>query len=451
MNEKRAIEAYNAAVALMEERAQAIDEAGEDADIDELVAAFDEAKEDVERCRRNKDKAREISEARATSKPVEIPADTVEQAEAQRAFAQPAGSTREEHTYRPDKLNSRSFFADQYARLKGDREAAERLERNNREALDAMGAEYRDMSNTTAAGEDFLPPLYMADMWVSVAVAGRPFAERLPRFPLPAFGTDISIPHFDGGVSVAGRADAGTVSETDGTTANITHDVNEIAGQVDIGRIAAFRSFPGLDAIVGQMLVKRYNAYLDTQLLSGSGTAPQHRGIRAVSGINTVTYTDATPTAGELLPKIYDAIQQNWDDRKGESVPDLIVLHPRRAAALAAGLSSTFPLFQQGGLNQAAGTQDNGFVGTIAGLPVVVDPNIGTTYGDGTDEDEIYVVNTADLFLAEGPLQSRVFEDVLSGTGVIRYQVFSYSAFLSKRYPEAICKISGTGLAAPTF
>ena len=81
----------------------------------------------------------------------------------------------------------------------------------------------------------------------------------------------------------------------------------------------------------------------------------------------------------------------------------------------------------------------------------MIDPNIGTTYGASTNEDEVYVVNSEDLLLAEGPLMARVFEDVGSGTGVIRYQIFAHVAFLSNRYPEAVCTISGTALTAPTF
>jgi hypothetical protein len=126
-------------------------------------------------------------------------------------------------------------------------------------------------------------------------------------------------------------------------------------------------------------------------------------------------------------------------------------MHPRRAAWLAASLSSSFPLVQQGQLMQAVGVQDGGFLRTFAGLQVVADPNIGTTYGAGTNEDEIYVVFADDLLFAEGPMQARVLHEVLSGTLQVRVQVFAYSAFASARYAKAIAKISGTGLVTPTF
>jgi hypothetical protein len=75
------------------------------------------------------------------------------------------------------------------------------------------------------------------------------------------------------------------------------------------------RSFPGLDLVIYNDLVAAHDAELDSQLLNGSGSAGQHLGIRNVSGLISVSYTDGTPTGAELLPKIYDAIQQVASNR----------------------------------------------------------------------------------------------------------------------------------------
>ena len=88
---------------------------------------------------------------------------------------------------------------------------------------------------------------------------------------------------------------------------------------------------------------------------------------------------------------------------------------------------------------------------SFSGLRIVYDANIATNYGASTNEDEIYVVASPDLILQEGPLMAKVYEEVGSGTGTVRYQVFSFSAFLSKRYPASITVISGTGLVVPVF
>lgn len=450
---RRALEALAAACEKRDAAYDALEQAADDLPDDEakaLTDAFDAAQEEVERCKQEADRLERIIEARENSPLPEIPAEVVEP---ERRHAREAGSTREEPAYRPDKLAETSFFRDLLNVRTGDQEARERLNRNREIAIDdwkkRTGVDYRDMSNTATAGAEFIPTVYLNDLWVAPSIARRPFADALPKYPLPPTGTTLSLPQLSSGVTVAARSDAGVVSETDGVTASIVHDVNEISGQVDIGRIAVFRSEPGLDQVIGSTLVRRYNAYLDTQLLSGTGTAPQHRGLRNVASVNTRSYTDATPTAAELLPIVYNAIADIATNRNGEVTASAIVMHHRRAGWLAGGLSSTFPLFQQGALMQAAGAQDGGFVSNWAGLDVILDANVGTTYGAGTNEDEIYIVAMEDLYLAEGPLFSRVFEDVGSGNGLIRYQVFAYSAFLSKRYPKSISVISGTGLVAP--
>jgi HK97 family phage major capsid protein len=289
---------------------------------------------------------------------------------------------REESQYRPDRPES--FIRDLYDAQKGNPDARERLYRNREQALDyhaGSSVEKRDMINSAGAGGEFVPPLYLADLWVEPSISRKPLADALPSLPLPSYGTSISIPQLASGVTVAARSDGGTVSETDGVTASITHDVNEIAGQVDVGRIAVMRSDPTLDMVIGQTLMRRHDAYLDSQLINGSGTAPQHRGL----------------------------------------------------------------------LNQAAGSQAGGFVDGLMGLRVVIDANMPTALGAGTNEDRVIVLASEDVYLMQGPVYARVFEDVGSGEGKIRYQVFSHSAYLSKRYPDSISVISGTGLSTPSF
>ena len=62
------------------------------------------------------------------------------------------------------------------------------------------------------------------------------------------------------------------------------------------------------------------------------------------------------------------------------------------------------------------------------------------------DEDAILVIHAPDLRVMEGETRFRVLDAPLSETLEVRLQLFGYSAFLSGRYPEGICKITGTGL-----
>lgn len=443
--------AYNEAAAEVRAAAEALSELPEDATTEAADAAdtaFRAAKEKLEERKTALDsfeaaekRKQEIEEARALA-PLEIP-DT------------PLPGNPRSHTGPQVYHASRgeSFFADQLRAQRGDSEARERLERNQKAVLDKLGeAEGRDLDSTTAAGGAFLPPIYLSELWVDVARGGRPFADALAAagqaMPLPDLGLSITLPSMDTGATVSEEVDNAAVSETDAATSTISHSVFLIAGQQDVWRGVLERSQPGLDAILYRDLLAAYDEKLDTRLLSGGGSTA-HTGIRAVSGVNTVAYTDASPTAAELLPKAYDAIQKINSANRGPA--NMLVLHPRRSAWLASNLSSTFPLFQQGGFYRGVGAQDKGMTIDPLGLQQVIDPNIGTTYGASTNEDEIYVLNSQHLWLMEGVVQTRLFEEVGSGTATIRLQAFAYSAFISKRVPKAITVISGTGLVTPTF
>lgn len=439
---RAASEALNAAIAAMNEAADAVLALAEDSSDEDraaAVAAFETAEAEVERTKENLRTLERISEAREANPVRELRGNENENEE-----RGPGRITvgAEEPVYRQD--SAESFFRDLvYAR--DNPVAAARLTRHQ----EMVGhAEQRDVAISAVAG--FMPPNYLADQYAALPRAGRPFADVLPKAPLPATGNTLSIPRITTGTSAAVQAaEADPVSETDIDDTTLTVSVRTIAGQNDVSRQALDRSEPGIDIIIFNDLMAAYDAALDAQLLSGTGSNGQHLGVRAVTGRNTVSYTAATPTQAGLLPKVYELMSLIHSGRF--LAPSHIVLHPRRAAWLAAALSSTFPIFQQGNLNQAVGTQDRGLVTAFGGLEPVIDANVGTTYGAGTNEDEIYIARAADLVLMEGPVQTGVYRDVLSGTGQVRLQIWAYSAFTSGKQPEAIGHLSGTGLAEPTF
>lgn len=456
---RSAAEAVHAAAKAIEDAPEGADEAA----LKALDAALEDASAEHARCLANVERAKRTAAGLAVEVPEVEKAEEIRKVEVvekatevekRGAIGAVSLGKDNETVYRADK--STSFFRDMYLMSGVDGEASrasaiDRLQRHRTETL-AILAEKRDMTGASTQGGDFLPPIYLADKARNVLTAGRPFANVLPKGNLPEYGTAITIPNLASGLSVATRAGGGSVSETDGVTATISSAITEIAGQIDIERIAIMRSFPGFDTWAYNGLVKRYNAHLDLQLLEGTGTAPQLRGIRAVSGVNTVAYTDGTPTQAELLPKLYDAAQKVASNRLDGMQADMLVAHPRRLAWLAAGLSSTFPLFGQGNAVQTVGNQDKGAViGALGFEHIVSDANIGVLRGAGTNEDEMYVLHSSDLELMEGPLNSRVFEDVGSGTGTVRLQIFAHVGFLANIFPESITVISGTGLVTPAF
>jgi HK97 family phage major capsid protein len=405
--------------------------------------AFGTAKREAKRWADQVERLEAISEARREIKKAGVEDKTEDKKPA--GYVQ-VGDEETEKTYTRRNAGTRSFFFDLYNSTKGDGEAQQRLNRHTHE----VAIERRDISTVVTAGGNFVPPQYLGDLWAELPRAGRPFADAVPTQPLMQTGMNLTIPKLTTGTAVAIQAsDNAAVQETDIVEALLTVPVRTIAGQQDVSQQLFDRSEPGIDAIIFGDLRADYDMKLDTSLLNGAGTSGTHLGIRAVTSVNTVSYTDATPTAAEFVPGIYNAVQLVASTRFQPA--DTIVMHPRRAAWLASNLSSTFPLFQLGGLYQAAGTQDQGFVQNFAGLRVILDANTRTTDGASTNQDEVYVLRVQDSILWEGPLQARVHASIGSGTLTIRLQLFAYSAFAAGRQPKSIAVISGTGLTAPTF
>ena len=151
-----------------------------------------------------------------------------------------------------------------------------------------------------------------------------------------------------------------------------------------------------------------------------------------------------------MLAKVYEA-QSDISTHRARLYGE------RRRASSPAGCVDGEPpqpdsnLLQQGQLPMAAGRQDNAQAGSVAGLTVIIDPNIATNGGAGTNEDDVYVLDLAECLLAESPLRTRVLQEVLSGTLEVRVQAYGYSAFAGGRRPKTIARLSGAGLATPTF
>lgn len=356
-----------------------------------------------------------------------------------------------------------SYWRDQAsALLRGDFEARSRLERHAHEASNAIAAgdygfERRDLTRTDGSAGYAVPPLWLMQDYVTLARAGRPTANLVRREPLPPGTDSINIPKLATGVTVSVQtADNQAVSETDMTDTSLSGPVITIAGQQDVAIQVLEQSPIAFDQVIFGDLIAAYATQLDLQVLNGIGSAGQLRGILQTASINSVTYTSTSPTAGALFGHLADAVQQIHTGRF--LPPTHIVLHPRRwAALLAATDTAGRPLVvpNAGGPYNALGNADapasEGIVGTVQGLPVVVDPNIGTTYGAGTNEDIVIVMRSADCLLFEGPVNTRVLPDVGSATLTVRLQTWGYASFLAGRYPQSISKVSGTGLTTPSY
>jgi len=398
--------------------------------------------------------------------------------------------TSEERTYsrHKSKLGANnggaSFFRDAYlATERHDWQARERLERHQREMEvereQGVGAQQRAQTTTTFAG--LIVPQYLVDMVALLIRSGRPFANAVTHMELPDEGMQFVIPRGTTGAAVASQTPENTsVQNTDEVWANLTVNVNTIAGQQDVSRQSIERGSPGIDELVYLDLAGAYHAELDRQGLAGTGASNQMLGLQNTSGIYQATAFGAAATATTFWSKMAGIIASIAGTGAGVD-PKLIIMHPRRWGWLTSLVdSSGRPLvlpnnqgpFNAIGYNSAPGAygdentsaggavDTNGVrvVGFMQGLPIITDANVPTSVGTGP-EDLVWVVDTTKIILWEDgdgmPTQLR-FEQTLGNQLTVKLVVYGYAAFTAGRYPTAVGQIGGNatvgnGLVAPTF
>lgn len=352
----------------------------------------------------------------------------------------------------------RNFLRDiMRAHTMSDFGAGQRLERHMQEerverAAYMAGIEQRDVGTSAFSG--LTVPQYLTDLVAPKIRNKRPFADICRHIDLPPEGMTVNISRITTGTAVAVQsAEAGAVQETDADDTLLTVNVRTYAGQQDVSRQAIERA-SGADSVVIEDLIGAYHEALDSGIINDDGTSGTHIGIKNVSGNVAVTYTDASPTAAELHPKLADLLQQI-----SSGVDDMthFLMHTRRWWWLASQLGSTFPLVEVGnaGVQQVGRVGGTAYAGTgrnYLGADVVLDRNISTTLGGGT-EDAIYGVNANECFLWEDPNAPLLIRAEQTGAGnlLVKFVVYGYSAFTAGRYAAATGDITGTGLAAPTF
>lgn len=360
----------------------------------------------------------------------------------------------EPETYR--RGGQASFFRDLVAvqlRSEGARQAAERMERNQREVSSAM--QERALTTVDGAGGEFVPPVWMINEFIELARAGRVAADLARQQTLPGGTDSLNIPRIATGTAVAEQSTQNTaVQNTDATTNSVPVNVATLAGQQVVSLQLIEQSPINLDDILLADLAADYAVKLDVFALSNNATGKV--GYLSVSGLNAITYTDASPTPAELWPKLADGIQQIHTNRL--MPPDAILMHPRRWAwFLAAVDTAGRPLVvadanaPMNSLAQASGVVSQGRVGTLMGLPVYVDPNIPINLGAGTNEDRIIVGRFADSILFEGTPRAESFREPLAANLSVLLRFYNYAAFTAGRYPKSLAVVAGTGLITPTF
>ena len=334
-----------------------------------------------------------------------------------------------------------------------DLEAEARLNRHMQEERVERGQYLERAVVGTGAFTGLVVPQYLTELYAPATAALRPFADACNKHDLPASGMTVNISRITTASSVALQATEGAaVSQTDMDDTLLTENVLTAAGSQDLSRQAIDRG-TGIEDIVMNDLQRRYATNQDGTLINQATT-----GLSAVAQANT--YDDTSPTGAELYPKILGAAAGSEAALLGFANPDIAVMHSRRWHWLNAQMTSTWPLLNQPGLAPSvAGVNFGERYGSGArgvlpnGIVAIVDNNVPTGLGAGTNQDEIYVVPADECHLWEDPDAPQFIraEQPMAKNLAVTLVLYGYFAYSFRRFTNAMQKVAGTGLVTPSF
>lgn len=427
----------------------------EDADCNAAFARRDQAKQElvgIGQKRANAERAKKAEEEIEVGL-VERRADPKTTAP-KPAYDRVARVGAEERTYH--KGNARGggpFIRDVVSQfLYRDLEAEQRLARHMQEERVERG-QYLQRAVGTGAFAGLTVPQYLTEMYAPAVAARRPFADAMTRLPLPEQGMTVNISRITTATSAALQSsENAAVSETNMDDTLLTENVQTAAGQQTLSRQAIDRG-TGIEDVVMMDLQRRYATVLDSTIINQATT-----GLLAVA--TDVAYTDASPTGAELYPKILEAMSGSEAALLGQAEPNLVVMHSRRWYWLSSQMSSTWPLIGQPnipdrniGVNFAE-RYGSGFRGLLPnGAAVIVDNNMPTNLGAGTNEDSVVIVPTDESFLWEDPDAPqfiRAEQAAAANLGVLLV-LYGYFAYTLRRFSNSHQEVTGTGLVTPVF
>jgi HK97 family phage major capsid protein len=352
-----------------------------------------------------------------------------------------------------------SYFRDLWlAKKSGDRNAYERLERNNKQVADAK--KERAISTGAGAGGEFVPPLWLEDDFIVLARAGRITANLCRQGQVPPGTDSINIPKINTGTATAVvTSQNSAIQQTDLTTTSVSSPVITVAGGQTVAMQLIEQSPLNIDEIVLADLAADYAVKLNTQVLSGTGSSGQATGLLVLSGTNAVTWTQSTPALGGpggMYPKVANGLAQVHTKRY--LPPTAIVMHPLRWAWAECQVDNNGrPLVVPvaAGAFQMIANLDaqvsQGLVGSMLGLPVYVDAVIPVNGGSGANQDSIIISKFDDLWLWEGELRAEAFEQTYAQQMSVFVRLYNYASFQPGRYAPSTSIITGTGASTPTF
>src|SRR5919204_4847873 len=208
----------------------------------------------------------------------------------------------------------------------------------------------------------------------------------------------LHVPKLTADATAAWTAEAATITASDPTLNEVIATPRKLAALTRMSNewVDDARARPSGLGFVAQNLIRALALKLDLGIFEGSGSAPEIRGLKNVSGIGTVSMgtNGATPTNLDPFADAIGTLAQN------NAEATAIVMHPRTWQTLSKLKEQTSgnnkPLLQE-----SAGSGSQGLQRRIYGVPVYLSSQLSITETQGTSTDcsSAYVVQ-ADQIVA---------------------------------------------------
>ena len=336
------------------------------------------------------------------------------------------------------------------------------------------GLQYQEQrinpSTTQGQGGYFDPPLWLVEDYIPYLRAGRTAANLCTHMDVPPGVSSINIPRVTTPTLVAqqGANNVAVVSQDITDSAQAT-GIKTFAGQEDVA-VQWLELSPGhiTDRVVTEDLTAAYNLAINQSVIYGTGpstgTSGGLLGLYPIGnwGSTGVTYTQGTPSASNGFFQSLGALASQVAQSRFNLENFHYLVHTRRGMWFVTALdgatskpfveSAGFAPFQPGaleGLNVAEGE--------IARFPwgpsMYMDKSVPTTDASGVPgggtADIAIGAKWDDIWLFESTPRTVVFNEVLSGTLQVRFQIRNYAGMVL-RYGSSVAILTGTGMAAPT-
>lgn len=332
----------------------------------------------------------------------------------------------------PDKYDSLMYELD---RMNGRFERKVTFPATSRNAEENWLA--KALSGSTGPGSVLVPEEYRAQVWDALTAQAVALQARIT---VMETNTDtLHIPVIDADMAASWTAEGQQITASDPNYRTVTAKPKKLAALVPVTNELLRDSNPSVMDIVSRQLTRSLALKLDHGIFEGSGTDPEIRGLKNVSGIQTVSMgadgdvlTDLDPFATAI-----SALEQ------ANARATVIVMHPRTwgdILKLKESSGSIKPVVQEevGGVGAAPRR-------SLYGVPVLLTSQLSTneTQGTSTDCSSAYVFDASQVILVRRQ-DIEVEVDPYSKFDADMTQIRAIARFdLVVPHPQAVVRIAG--------